>query len=179
MAAILKVKKYIFALFVVRSYMKCGTYMCLIGWNRCHSCSRIKNVLSNLFPDLAPSTLQRCWWYFAHSRVVQECCVKYGSNCSRFCEMAAILNRKDHIFALFSQSNLVIPTKLGRNITWGKGHLDWEYNLKWPWKMAAIVKVENCICTFSGQISPKMTWNYFSMVSGEFFWFLIIIFILW
>ena len=30
--------------------------------------------------------------------------------------MAAILNRKIHIFALFSQSILVIPTKLGGDI---------------------------------------------------------------
>ena len=37
--------------------------------------------------------------------------------------------KKIHIFALFFKSILVIPTKLGRDIAWGKGHLVREYDL--------------------------------------------------
>ena len=57
--------------------------------------------------------------------------------------MAAILNFKNHIFALFSQSIVVIRTKLGRDIAGGGGHLDREFDLKrrGPWEMVAIFRV--------------------------------------
>ena len=44
--------------------------------------------------------------------VVPENSAKFWPNCSRFREMVAILIEKNHIFALFSQYILVIPTKL-------------------------------------------------------------------
>ena len=58
------------------------------------------------------------------------CSAKFGPNCSRFSEIVAILNLKNHIFALFSQTILVILTKLGRDIAWGKGHLVHGFDLK-------------------------------------------------
>ena len=37
-------------------------------------------------------------------------------------------------FGLFSKSISVIPTKIGRDIAWCKGHLVREYDLKLPFK---------------------------------------------
>ena len=49
-------------------------------------------------------------------------------------------NLNNLIFALFSKSNLVIPTKHDRGIAGGKGHLVQEFEIKQPtpWEMAAI-----------------------------------------
>ena len=85
--------------------------------------------------------------------VVPECSAKYRPSCWRFHKMAAIFN------ILFSTSILVIPSKVGRDISWGKRHLCWEYDLKWPLsrEMVAILNVKNCIfAPFS-----NMRWNYF------------------
>ena len=57
------------------------------------------------------------------SCAVPECSAKFGSKCSRFCEMTAILHKKNHTFALSSQSVFLTPTELGRDIARGKGHL--------------------------------------------------------
>ena len=49
-----------------------------------------------------------------------ESSAKFWPNRSRCREMAAIRNRQNQIFALFSQSILVIQTKLGRDIAGGE-----------------------------------------------------------
>ena len=50
---------------------------------------------------------------------------------------------------------LVIPTKLGRDIAWGKGHLVREYDLDLG-EMAAILKVKKLhFCTFLDKYAPK------------------------
>ena len=66
------------------------------------------------------------------SWVVQECSANIGPNLLKILEMVAILNEKTPIFALYSQSILVIPMNLGRDIARGKGHLVCEYDLKRP-----------------------------------------------
>ena len=90
-------------------------------------------MLSNLcaapsalnFAEIPMIFCRRIFW------VDPQCNAKVGHNCSRFCEMAAILI-KNHIFALFSQSILVIPTKIGRDIARGKGNLVLEVDFgKW------------------------------------------------
>ena len=45
------------------------------------------------------------------SWLVPECSAKFRPKCSRFLKMPAILHRKITLFALFSQSILVTPTK--------------------------------------------------------------------
>ena len=52
-------------------------------------------------------------------------------------------NIKNHNFALFSKSILVIPTKLGRYIACGKGHFVCEFDCRrpWPWKIVVMFKV--------------------------------------
>ena len=83
-------------------------------------------MCSQIFvPDLAPLNFKEIpMIFYTHiSWAVPECSAKFGPNCSKFREMAAILNQKNSYFALFSLSILVIPTKLGRDITRGKGHL--------------------------------------------------------
>ena len=79
-------------------------------------------------PDLVPSILNR-------------------PNCSSFCKMGPFSFLKNHIFSCFSQSILVIQTKLCRDIARGKRHLGREFNLKQPWHQAmeAIFRVWNCI----------------------------------
>ena len=86
--------------------------------------------------------------FYTHiSWLVPECSAKFGPNYSIFHETAAILIRKNHIFALFSHSILVIPMKLGRDIARGKGHLVCEFDLKRPRpsEMAATFRVWNHI----------------------------------
>ena len=61
---------------------------------------------------------------------VLECRAKFVRICLRFCEMAAMLNLKNHIFGLSSQFSLFILTKLSREIAEGKGHLVCESDLK-------------------------------------------------
>ena len=81
-------------------------------------------MLSNIC--LGPSAL-----YFAEipmifcrhiSWVVLECSAKFRTNCSRFRGMVAILN---FYFGL-------CPTKLGRDIARGEGHLVHKFDLKQP-----------------------------------------------
>ena len=55
--------------------------------------------------------------------MVLESSAKFGLKCSGFREIEAILNPKNHTFALISQSILVIPTKLDGDIARGKGTL--------------------------------------------------------
>ena len=66
------------------------------------------------------------------ARVVPECSAKLCLIAQG--EMVDILNKKNHIFALFYQSILVIPMKLGilviPMIPRGKGHVVWEFDLK-------------------------------------------------
>ena len=62
--------------------------------------------------------------------MVPECSANFGPNCfKRVHEMAAILNRKNNIFAFFSQSALVISIKFGRDTARSKGHLAREIDL--------------------------------------------------
>ena len=66
----------------------------------CRLISRIQNVLPNLCKiDCARSRTEIPVIFCTHiSWVFPECSVKFGPNCLRFCEMAAILIRKNHIF---------------------------------------------------------------------------------
>ena len=43
-----------------------------------------------------------------------------------------MINIKNHIFALFQKPILVIPTKFGKDIDWGKGYLVRKLDLKQP-----------------------------------------------
>ena len=56
---------------------------------------------------------------------------------------------KNHIFALFSKSIAVIPTKHDRNIPRGEEHLSRNMTLTLTVKNMAILKVKNCILHFS------------------------------
>ena len=89
-----------------------------------------------MFSSLCPSALNFAeiliiFWRHI-SWVVPECTAEFGTNCSRFRELAAILTWKNHIFALFSESILVISAKLRRDIDMGKGHLAREIDFKKP-----------------------------------------------
>ena len=102
--------------------MKCGTYMFLIGLK--HPLPSPQNVYGDFVPDLDPQFCRDPNDILTRvSLVAPECSVKCGPNCSRFHEMAAILNRKNHIFALFYESVLVILTKHGRDIVRCTSHL--------------------------------------------------------
>ena len=100
--------------YIIRSHIKWGTYMCF-DWLEAVATTLVGSKMCNwiFVRDLAPSILQRSRWYFAHtylgwSRIAVQ---KLGSKCLKFREMVAILNRKNHIFPLFPEPILVIPTK--------------------------------------------------------------------
>ena len=86
---------------------------------------RIQNVYGNRCPrPSAFNFAENPMIFRAHIiRVVPECSKKIGPSCARFCEMASILNKKNHTFALFSFTVLGIRAKLGRVIGSGNWHL--------------------------------------------------------
>ena len=112
-----------------------------------------KMCARSFMPNLAPSILQRSQWHFADTYLGWSCsAVQFQPNCSRFCEMAAILIfLKNHFFHFYPIIFWLFQWlwKFGRdiNFAWGKGHLAWEFDLKWPWpwELAAILKVWICI----------------------------------
>ena len=82
---------------LIRSHMKCGTCMCLIGLKpppppEEDLCAR-SSALN--FSEIPMIFYRRIPW------VVPECSAKFQPNYSRFCEMAAILNKKNNFFCNF------------------------------------------------------------------------------
>ena len=80
--------------------------------------------------DLAPSILQKSQCYFAHAYLGWSRSAVQILGLNKDSAKFKIL--KNHIFALFSQSIFIIPTKLSKDIARGKGHLTCEFDLKRP-----------------------------------------------
>ena len=82
-------------------------------------------------PHLAPSILQRSWWYFAHTYLArsQSAVQNLGPNAQDFAKWWQFYAEKNHTFALFSKSILVTPTEVGRDIARSKGHLVCKFDL--------------------------------------------------
>ena len=92
----------------IRSHMKCGTYICLIGL-KLPPTPDPKCVLESYSEPGALNFTEILMIYCRHIYwVVSKYSVKVGPNCSRFRKMTAILNRKKYIFPLFSQSIYII-----------------------------------------------------------------------
>ena len=120
--------------------MKCGTYNVFdwfetadtgdknVFWNPCPGLSALN------FAQIPMIFCRRIFW------VVPECSAKFGHNCSIFCEIAAVLNLRYHIFPLFSQSVLVISAKISRNIVRGKG-----VPCPWIWPRATLTSWNSVI----------------------------------
>ena len=90
-------------IFTCRSHMKCATYIVFDSFEATATAG--SKTCARIFVwDLVPSILHISW-------VVLEYSSNFGPNCSRFHQIL--------FFALFSQSILVIPLKLGKDIVRG------------------------------------------------------------
>ena len=130
--------------------MKCGTYIVYVS-DRVEAATGSKMCCPIFVLNLAPSSLQRYHWYFADTYLGlsrSAASAIFGPNCSRFCEMVAILNWKNHIFALFSASiwlfqQSLVGTLLGVRDTLSVNLTSNDLNC--TWEMAANFNVWNCI----------------------------------